>query len=79
MRTFRLIRDEDPTGISGTGSVAEGVEFDDGTVAMRWEGPIQRDWGLIEPTTVLHPNIANVENLHGHNGVTHIEWEDSDE
>ena len=41
MRTFRLIRDEDPTGISGTGSVAEGVEFDDGTVAMRWEGPIR--------------------------------------
>jgi hypothetical protein len=79
VRTFRLIRDADPSGISGTGSVAEGVEFDDGTVAMRWEGPIQRDWGLIEPTTVLHPNIANVENLHGHNGQTHIEWENPDE
>jgi len=79
MRMFRLVRDVDVSGISGTGHVAEGVLFGDGTVVVRWLGPIERDWGLIEPTTVVHPNITNVEHLHGHNGQTHIEWEDSDE
>lgn len=36
MRTFELHRVEDETGISGTGIVAEGVIFGDGTCAMRW-------------------------------------------
>jgi hypothetical protein len=35
MRLFLLIRNEDVSGVSGTGIVAEGVEFSDGTVAMR--------------------------------------------
>jgi hypothetical protein len=74
MRTFILVRDEDITGISGTGPVAEGIEFSDGTVVMRWRGPIEHPWGTTEATTVVHPNIRNVENLHGHNGATHIEW-----
>lgn len=74
MRTFLVVRDEDTTGISGTGVVAEGIEFGDGTVAMRWRGPIEHPWGTVYPTTVLHPHVENVESLHGHNGATHIEW-----
>ena len=35
-RAFVLQRNEDETGVSGTGIVAEGVEFSDGTVALRW-------------------------------------------
>lgn len=35
MNRFELVRDVDVTGISGTGVVAEGVEFSDGTVALR--------------------------------------------
>ena len=76
MRTFTVIRDVDVTGISGTGVVAEGVEFSDGTVAMRWLGPIEHDWGTVYPTTVLHPHIENVDNLHGHNGQTRVVWDD---
>lgn len=79
MRTFQLVRDVDVTGISGTGPVAEGVEFGDGTVVLRWRGPIEHEWGTTEATTVIHPDITNVENLHGHNGQTHIEWKDSHE
>jgi hypothetical protein len=75
MRRFLLQRDEDPTGVSGTGSVAEAVEFTDGTVVVRWRGPVQHDWGTVESTTVIHPHIGNVENLHGHGG-TRIEWID---
>lgn len=36
VRLFQLHRDEDPTGVSGPGIVADGVEFDDGTVVIRW-------------------------------------------
>ena len=36
MRLFKLQRKVDCSGVSGTGVVAEGVEFDDGQVALRW-------------------------------------------
>lgn len=74
MRLFQIVRHEDVSGISGTGIVAQGVEFDDGQVAVRWLGPIEHPWGTVQPTTVLHPNIENVEMLHGHNGLTEVEW-----
>jgi len=69
-RLFRLIRDEDPTGMSGIGFVAEGVEFDDGCVALRW----RTAW----PTSVVFHDrgIQSVERLHGHGGSTRIEWVD---
>jgi hypothetical protein len=70
MRRFMLIRDEDVTGMSGTGFVAEGVAFDDDCVVLRW----RTAW----PTSVVFHDrgIEAVEKLHGHNGRTHIEWID---
>lgn len=64
MRTFTLHRDEDPTGISGTGVVAQAVEFDDGTVALRWLGD--------SPTTVIHRSMLSVASIHCHGGHTRI-------
>lgn len=68
MRTFYLVRYEDVSGVSGTGVVAQGVEFDDGTVAMRW----MTEW----PTSVVFHDrgAAALEAVHGHNGRTRIEW-----
>lgn len=74
MRTFQLIRTEDVTGLSGTGVVAEGVEFTDGTVVMRWLTAPNAAPG-IQPTTVMHPNIENVEKLHAHNGSSEVQWQ----
>lgn len=37
-RTFELVRYRDPSGVSGTGVVAEGCLFTDGSVALRWRG-----------------------------------------
>src|SRR5690606_1601983 len=37
-RTFQLQRDQDISGVSGTGNVADGAQFPDGTVALRWRG-----------------------------------------
>ena len=57
----------DSTGVSGTGIVAEGVEFRDGTVALRWVvGP--------SPSTSLWASIADLEAVHGHNGDTVVQW-----
>lgn len=77
MKMFKLVRDVDVTGISGTGVVAEGVEFSDGTVAMRWldasVSPANRKRG-VRATTVMHESVRSVEALHGHGGATHVEW-----
>jgi hypothetical protein len=75
MRTFEMVRDTDVTGLSGTGVVAEVVEFSDGTVAMRWlddgVSEANRDRG-VRATTVLHESLQSVTALHGHNGMTHL-------
>lgn len=69
MRTFRLVRNEDVTGVSGTGVVAEGVEFTDGCVVLRWVGKY--------PTSVVWHDrgVESVEAIHGHDGKTEIRWE----
>lgn len=65
-RPFGLYRHEDVTGASGTGLVATGVRFDDGTVVIRWRGDL--------PSTVVWPSIEAAEKVHGHGGKTHIVW-----
>ena len=75
MRVFQMIRDTDVTGLSGTGVVAEVIEFSDGSVAMRWlqDGVSEsnRDRG-VRATTVMHESLASVQALHGHNGMSHL-------
>jgi hypothetical protein len=66
-RNFHLQRDEDLTGMSGTGIVADGIEFDDGTVAMRWNTEIS--------STVVYAEIKDVETVHGHDGRTRVVWD----
>jgi hypothetical protein len=65
MRIFRLNRIEDESGVSGTGVVAEGVEFWDGTCSLRW--------GSDTRSTAIYDSIADVETIHGHDGKTKIE------
>ncbi|WBQ02985.1 hypothetical protein [Kribbella sp. CA-293567] len=67
-RHFRLIRHHDVSGVSGTGPVAEGTQFTDGSVAVRWYGDY--------PSTAVWPDIDSVLAVHGHKGATEIEWLD---
>jgi hypothetical protein len=68
MRRFHLRRLEDETGISGTGLVVEGVEFSNGSVALRW---------LSNTTsTGIYNSIQDVRIIHGHGGKTVVEWVD---
>lgn len=66
MIRFVLVRDEDVSGISGTGVVAEGVTFDDGTAVLRWRG----QW----PTSVVFHDrgLDAVREIHGHGGKTRV-------
>lgn len=65
-RLFELHRDVDATGVSGTGVVAEGVEFSDGVVCLHWTG--------VWPSSVVHyeRGLKAVEAIHGHGGQTRI-------
>lgn len=66
MKLFVLNRTEDETGVSGTGIVAEGVQFTNGKCALSW---------LSEHTSVaLYDDIAVLEAIHGHDGKTVVEW-----
>jgi hypothetical protein len=74
VRRFELHRDEDVSGVSGTGVVAEGVAFsNDGPVALRWTS----EW----PTSVVFHDrgVESLEAVHGHNGRTRIVWLDGDD
>lgn len=68
MRRFRLKRNEDESGVSGTGYVAEGVQFSDGTCAMHW-------LSATSCTAVYHSHVELIF-IHGHGGKTEIEWSD---
>lgn len=68
MRRFILIRHADASGVSGTGIVAEGVEFASGRVALTWLS----QYGTVN----VYDNIKVVEALHGHDGMTTVEWVD---
>lgn len=67
MRTFILRRNIDVSGISGTGVIAEGVEFHDGQVVLSWFGE--------HHTIEVSPSIKDVIDIHGHGGKTVVAWD----
>lgn len=68
--TFVLQRNEDPSGVSGVGEVAVGIEFDDGSVALRWPGE--------HPSTAVWEDIRHMEAIHGHAGKTVVTYTSSE-
>lgn len=65
LRPFVLQRHIDLSGVSGAGQVAEGVQWSDGTVSLRWPGE--------HPSvTFWQGGIADVEAVHGHGGATEV-------
>ncbi len=69
-KQFVLYRKVDVTGVSGPGVVAEGIEFSDGRVALRWCVGGHR-------STVTWDSIDAVREIHGHDGNTEIVWNPS--
>lgn len=68
-KTFKLIRDHDVSGISGTGVVVEGMVFSDGHAVVHWVNSSY-------PTTTPHPEgLSSVMHIHGHDGKTRLVWD----
>ena len=68
MRRFNLIRKEDVHNKSGTGLVAEGIEFSDGSVALKWT---TQYWSIN-----VFLNLHELKHLHSHEGRTKVVWID---
>ena len=65
-RLFRLVRHADASGLRGTGTLAEGVEWSDGSVALRWRGP----W----PSTSTWDRVEALLAVHATDGRTLLHW-----
>lgn len=68
MRRFVLERIEDVSGTSGTGIVAEGIEFTNGMCALHWLTQLE--------SVAIYANSKVLEAIHGHDGRTEIKWLD---
>ncbi len=68
-RRFLLYRIEDDCKVSGTGTVAEGVQFTSGRCVIFWLTDT--------PSVAVYHDIIDVEKVHGHGGKTIIRWIDT--
>ena len=66
-RLFRLVRHTDVSGVRGTGTLAEGVEWSDGAVAVRWRGR----W---PSTSTWDGGVEALLAVHGAGGRTQVHW-----
>lgn len=67
---FVLLRHEDAGGVSGTGRVAEGIEFKNGMCALSFSSPY--------PHVNTYANVRAVEEVHGHGGKTEVIFVDEE-
>lgn len=59
---FDVVRREDATGTSGTGIVAKGVVFPDGTTVIQWQSHIR--------SVAVYSSYGDALHLHGHKDLT---------
>ena len=81
-KVFYLVRIEDETGVSGTGIVAEGVRWTDGSCSLRF---VSRTPGFInfegvpEDAEIQRAGERHVRTVHGHRGKTKLVWAEDEE
>jgi len=79
MRRFLLERLVDESGASGTGWVAEGIQFTNGLCALTWRtapgGLKFGEWS----SGAIYPSLAMVEKVHGHGGLTRVRFIDEND
>lgn len=68
MRRFALVRTADVSGTSGTGTVAEGIEFSNGQVVLHWLTQLD--------SVAVYANLKTLEAIHSHEGRTTVKWID---
>ena len=70
MRAYFLRRDEDVSGTSGCGRVAQVVEFDDGTTVLHWNQGANSS-GV--SSTEVFGSVSDLLRIHGHDGHSILE------
>ena len=68
LKRFHFDRIKDASGVSGIGVVASGVMFDDGQIALHWEGT--------HASINIYHSVEDLLFVHGHQGSTQIVWDD---
>ena len=78
-RRFQLVRNEDYSGVSGTGVVATGIAYPNGAVHMMWFNQENDSLEIEENGFSFKPAPSGVDatvSIHGHEGRTEIRWVD---
>jgi hypothetical protein len=70
MKVYYLRRDEDVSGNSGCGRVAQVAEFDDGTTVLHWNLGANQS-GVA--STEVFGSVSDLLRVHGHNGRSVLE------
>lgn len=66
MKNFLLVRNEDETGVSGVGIVAEGVILPSGKAIIEW---------LVSPYSMgVYGSLEELIYVHGHHGKTFVKF-----
>ena len=66
-KTFKLIRQKDVSGVSGTGTVAEGVVFQNGKTILCWT--------RVPHSVTVFNSLDEMLMVHGHAGNTQLHWD----
>jgi hypothetical protein len=67
-RLFHLFRDNDESGVSGLGRVAEGVLFANGKVVL--------SWNTKHTSVAVYDSMEQVTAIHSHGGKTRVVFDD---
>ena len=68
LRRFVLVRDVDVSGTSGSGVVAEGVQFSSGEAVLHWLSQFS--------SITVFSCVDVMMKIHSHDGKTKIKWVD---
>lgn len=80
IQRFKLVRNKDETGVSGTGVIGVGVEMPDETAVFMWTNDTNPNGpDTNENSVYVYPGgMHDVREVHGHNGNTDVIWIDDD-
>lgn len=68
IKTYRLLRKQDVSGVSGTGHIADLALFQDGSCVVRWRTEFR--------STCVYASFDAALIIHGHGGATEfVAWE----
>jgi len=77
IRRFEIVRTEDESGVSGTGTVAVGAEFPSGWVEIEWLNDNNDNVDTKMNGHNTYPGgVEDFIEIHGHGGRTTVQWID---